>query len=590
MRLPDTRLHTLVAVVFASIVVTVVGGLVAVTDRRMTALSSVEADERFDALASDVSQRMRANFDPGLATLDAVAAMPLGRMEPLAAAGVVGAVMRAGENRSSTVTAVQIGRSDGSAVIVVRLDEVQRRERGADYATKIVDAGAGGLVQRTYFYDEGGHELYHSDAMPSDFDARDRPWYGAALAGDAAIVTRPYRYIGQHDVVGLTVARRSTADAGVVFGIDITPEGLSEALAALKRSSGANLLVFDPEGRFVVGSEAATSDDAAGGPPSATEEHSALQRALFRDYRDHGIARTRALSVDGGRFFVRYEGSVQVPGLIVAVSLPEAVVLGPAAALRDEQLLIGFGAVGAALLGSVLAARGLTRPLVVVTRRISAISAFEFVGARVPSSPIREVRDLWSMVRLLEHTLRTFARYVPDHLVQAVARDRVAPEVGGVRRSVTVLFTDVEDFTAISERESPQDMMRQISAYFGTISAVVASSGGFIDKYMGDSVMAVWISSSTHPDHVTRACAATREIARRVEKLNERFVSDGRPVLRTRYGLNTGEAIVGHVGSADRMSYTVIGHTVNLASRLEQQNKVCGTTVLASSCSTPWRD
>ncbi|WP_238310476.1 hypothetical protein [Methylobacterium organophilum] len=231
-------LQALLAAVFALIIVTVVGGLVWTTYRETAALSSEEATARFDALASTVAQRLRATFDPGLIMLDALAAMPLGRMEPLAAGRVILAIMQSDARRSPAVAAVQIGRDDGTALIVGRLDDDNREVAGAVYVFKVVTAAPDGLVQRTYHLDEQGRELAQTDTTPSDFDARNRPWYTASVVTPETITTPPYRYIGQRNIIGVTLARRATSEPGIVYGIDITLKRLSGTLTALKRSSG----------------------------------------------------------------------------------------------------------------------------------------------------------------------------------------------------------------------------------------------------------------------------------------------------------------------------------------------------------------
>lgn len=579
-------LQALLAAVFALIIVTVVGGLVWTTYRETAALSSEEATARFDALASTVAQRLRATFDPGLIMLDALAAMPLGRMEPLAAGRVILAIMQSDARRSPAVAAVQIGRDDGTALIVGRLDDDNREVAGAVYVFKVVTAGPDGLVQRTYHLDEQGRELAQTDTTPSDFDARNRPWYTASVVTPETITTPPYRYIGQRNIIGVTLARRATSEPGIVYGIDITLKRLSGTLTALKRSSGADLALFHPGGQLVAATEeaaeAAPDRPLIDGLPSITEAGNPLLSALFRAYAAGGAVRDKILSIDEEDYFVRFDRPGAETGLVTAISMPESVVLGPAASLRDRQLAIGLAAMVAAALVSLLAARQLTRPLGAVTRAISGISRFEFEASRARPSHIREIDELWTMVLMLERTLRTFTCYVPAHLVRSIARDRKVPMVGGIRQEVTVLFTDVEGFTSMSERADPHALMTQMSRYFGTIAAGVTASGGFVDKYIGDSVMAVWVSSPACQDHAARACAATLDIVARLEALNAAFRREGLPGIRTRYGLNTGAGIVGHVGSIDRLSYTVIGHTVNVASRLEQHNKQLGTTILVS--------
>jgi adenylate cyclase len=121
------------------------------------------------------------------------------------------------------------------------------------------------------------------------------------------------------------------------------------------------------------------------------------------------------------------------------------------------------------------------------------------------------------------------------------------------------------------------------SRYFATMSETVMSHHGTIDKFIGDAVMAFWNAPDDDPDHAVHACEAVLACVKRNSELNERFRADGWPAYGTRFGLHAGDAVVGNVGSADRMNYTALGATINLAARLEGLNKNYGTTVLVSA-------
>jgi adenylate cyclase len=146
-----------------------------------------------------------------------------------------------------------------------------------------------------------------------------------------------------------------------------------------------------------------------------------------------------------------------------------------------------------------------------------------------------------------------------------------------------VLFTDVADFTAKTEKADPSEVMIFTSRYFAALSEVIMKHYGTIDKFIGDAVMALWNAPDDDPDHVIHACEAVLACLRRNEELNLVFAGEGWPAYGTRFGLHAGDAVVGNVGSSDRMNYTALGATINLASRLEGLNKNYGTRVLVSA-------
>jgi adenylate cyclase len=154
--------------------------------------------------------------------------------------------------------------------------------------------------------------------------------------------------------------------------------------------------------------------------------------------------------------------------------------------------------------------------------------------------------------------------------------------LGGTRREVTVLFTDVADFTAKTEKADPSQVMIFTSRYFATLSEAIMNHQGTIDKFIGDAVMALWNAPTDDPDHTVNACEAVLACVRKNEELNESFRNEGWPPYETRFGLHVGDAVVGNVGSSERMNYTALGATINLAARLEGLNKNYGTQVLAS--------
>jgi len=179
--------------------------------------------------------------------------------------------------------------------------------------------------------------------------------------------------------------------------------------------------------------------------------------------------------------------------------------------------------------------------------------------------------------------VRNFSSFVPKQIVRQLIESGTALELGGSRREITVLFTDVADFTAKTERADPSDVMVFTSRYFAGLSTVIMNHHGTVDKFIGDSLMAIWNAPTDDDNHVQHACAAVAACQRRNDELNESFRREGWPPYETRFGLHVGEAVVGNIGSSDRMNYTALGATVNLAARLEGLNKNYGTRVLVSA-------
>jgi len=155
-------------------------------------------------------------------------------------------------------------------------------------------------------------------------------------------------------------------------------------------------------------------------------------------------------------------------------------------------------------------------------------------------------------------------------------------EVGGKKQNITVLFTDITNFTEITEQTNPEQLMIHLSAYLNILTQCIQHNQGNIDKYIGDAIMAFWGAPLDDPDHIAHACQAALDCQREVHRINKQWEDQGKPILKTRFGLNAGDAIVGNMGSSDRLNYTALGDTVNLASRLEALNKTYQTEIIVS--------
>ena len=185
-------------------------------------------------------------------------------------------------------------------------------------------------------------------------------------------------------------------------------------------------------------------------------------------------------------------------------------------------------------------------------------------------------------MKLAQRAIWSFAHFVPKEIVQRIIDNSISTELGGVREEITVVFTDVRDFTTIAESADPDILMHQTSRYFSVLTEAFLAEGGTVDKFIGDAVMVFWNAPNPQPDHVERACRAALAGRLACEELNSQFETEGLKPFFTRFGIHVGEAVVGNLGSTERMNYTALGNTVNLAARLEGLNKRFGTVILVS--------
>lgn len=179
-----------------------------------------------------------------------------------------------------------------------------------------------------------------------------------------------------------------------------------------------------------------------------------------------------------------------------------------------------------------------------------------------------------------------FKRYVADNVVDTLLASGKMPDLGGEKATITVLFSDIRNFTTISEKLDAHEVVEFLNHYFERICAIILAQDGTIDKFIGDAVMVQFGAPMPYPDHAARAlrtALAMREAAAEFRHwMTERFAGRNLPEFNIGIGIHTGEAIAGNMGSSFRMEYTVIGDTVNLASRLESSSKTLGCVIVAS--------
>jgi adenylate cyclase len=172
-----------------------------------------------------------------------------------------------------------------------------------------------------------------------------------------------------------------------------------------------------------------------------------------------------------------------------------------------------------------------------------------------------------------------FHHYLSPSVVGELLKDPSKLKLGGEKKIATVFFSDVEGFTPISEKLAPEQVSDIMNLYFASVSDIILRQGGYVDKYIGDGVMAVFGVPIPQEDHALRACLSAIESVKAISALRNELVQRGLPEINIRIGINTGELIVGNMGSKSRLNYTVMGDTVNIASRLEAINKELKTRI-----------
>ncbi|MBI3453908.1 MAG: adenylate/guanylate cyclase domain-containing protein [Rhodospirillales bacterium] len=238
-------------------------------------------------------------------------------------------------------------------------------------------------------------------------------------------------------------------------------------------------------------------------------------------------------------------------------------------ALSPIMAAAALGAAGAAWMGLATAAfrHGMALPL--FDPLIGAAVAFAILLGYRFAVADRDKRFL----------RRSFALYLAPAVIDKLIESDTPPALGGESRDVSVLFSDIAGFSKISESLSPAELVSLMNEYLSAMTDIVEQHGGFVDKYIGDAIVAVFGAPLDDPDHALNAVRAALACRARLIDLNQTVPAFQGRALAVRIGINTGEALVGNIGSRRRFNYTVMGDMVNLASRLEGVNKAYGTDI-----------
>jgi adenylate cyclase len=314
---------------------------------------------------------------------------------------------------------------------------------------------------------------------------------------------------------------------------------------------------------------------------------------LFPDNKLSDIKGSIFLSIKA-RFFILYFAICLFPVILTMIVLMGYMPLASLDVALLPSLLITAGILIVNIFITYLVADSYQNPILAMKEGAIKIKNSDFnVVIPVPSHD-----ELGALVENLNETAtelkdKEFIKDTFGKIVDPSVRDYLLAgnlELGGELKEVTVLFSDIRDFTSISEKMPPGELVSILNRYFESISSCITKHGGMVNTYIGDSIMAVFGAPLKMENHGQAAYAAAIEMIKAREALNNVFIQENIPPFRSGIGIHSGRVIAGNIGSLDRMEYTVIGDTVNTASRLETATKVLEVEILISESTKEYLD
>src|SRR5574344_462989 len=174
------------------------------------------------------------------------------------------------------------------------------------------------------------------------------------------------------------------------------------------------------------------------------------------------------------------------------------------------------------------------------------------------------------------------SKYISKDIKNKILKNTSAMELGGKKQNISVMFADIRGFTSLSETRKAEEVSQLLNEYFSELEPIITKYNGVINKFIGDAVLVVFGDPTQDKNHPKTAVKCAYELKLKVKEIKERWITEGKPKIDIGVGINTGDAFIGNVGTKERFEYTVIGDTVNIASRIEDYNKIYKTHILIS--------
>ncbi|CAN7155123.1 adenylate/guanylate cyclase domain-containing protein [Variovorax paradoxus] len=419
------------------------------------------------------------------------------------------------------------------------------------------------------------------ESFRSGYDPRLQRWYQQARQMQRPVWTAPYAFAATQEL-GVSYAlpsKRRAAEGGprlLVVGGDVSLGRLSQFVRLFASDGRGDGALLD------AGDQVLARSDQPGvlrQPEPPTGVLGALHAQMLENRTPDGAAFSFEHE---GRGYLAQASRIPSAGWQLVSWVPEDFVLGALRRAVLWWLLLGLALLAAALFVSLQLSRLVTSPVEKLAQTARRIGLLELDDLPREPSRVLEIQNLDRALDESARSLRAFSKFVPVDVISQLVAEGQALAPSGSPRRMTVMFTDIEGFTRISESMEANVLVRMLTEYFNLATRVLARYGGVVDKFMGDGIMVLWGAPADLKDAEYRACLAALQLHIETSALNRRWRADGLPEFRTRVGIHTGVAIAGVLGSNDRLSYTALGDVVNVASRIEGINKQLGTHTLIS--------
>lgn len=467
----------------------------------------------------------------------------------------------------------------------------------AHYILHIIDERAGSAQKKWLYYDKN-HDLIHERIdTENTIDFRNYKWYKRSIEM-AQTNWSNIHLLHRSNAPGITIAAPIYDDNKKVMGsfaIDTSVREFSSFINEMRITDNTHAYIIDSDEKIIADSDMTETISSRNGLISilgATDlNDSVLSKALeiakknpmksknilsgdvFDFTADNGISYIASLS--------DFPPKIGLNWKVISLT-PTSVFSEIILSIQKNSIYLALMILFIALTIAYFQAQKFSDPISELVVEATKIKNLELEDGIYAKTSIQEINELNTAMEDMKFSLKNISKYIPRALSKEFMNSGQEVHLGGKTQELTILFSDIANFTAVSETISPTDLMHHLSEYFEELTKIILIDKGTIDKFMGDAIMAFWGAPTPDNNQSTHACHAALLCQQKLKTLNKFWHSLKRPPLVTRIGIHCGNAVVGNVGSSERMNYTAIGDSVNLASRLEGINKLYNTNILIS--------
>ena len=435
-------------------------------------------------------------------------------------------------------------------------------------------------LQTLYTFHQADRTWTVKSENRTNYDPRKRPYWEAGEKEPNGTWSEPYLFAYPTPIMGITYTlQQKIQDKFVGFwNVDFSLSSLDVFLNSVKIGKTGGVAIVSNKGNVIAASTPSKESLPAG------HQDQPIAKVIRKTW-DH----FQSANESAGPYFIGdfacYVRPISVEfGLhwnIITLIHEEDFLLpiyreARLALIVSGSLILMFGFLGALFFGFI------SKKLKQIAYELHQIGTFTFSPETFSDkvSFIKEVNMMNVATDQMKLALNSLTKYVPLDLVSKLMLSGKSATLGGEKQQITILFSDLANFTQIAEQTAPDTLLEILGEYFRAMNEIIEQHHGTVDKYVGDSIMAFWGAPTPQPDHSLNACKAALAMQEKFPTLWKKMNPEHRALLKQRIGINTGLAIVGNIGAPDRMDYTAIGDQVNLASRLENLNKFYGTKIL----------